>query len=314
MDGLEEGSVSVLSMIETGPFFAYKGTSSHIEAFPAPEGLEGDFALGRLREADLQAGNTTLPVRVFSLSAVNMVTEDGPSSREAFLSSSTASGLGIDPGTTFSMVKGERKLEFVFGDYLRTHFTLPQSWVLISEEDMKDLFPDVLATYSFVLLDQRNDAFRLQGGGFTVMSLASAGDFFYLGLEEARRIVIGIVVASSVAIAIIAFSLLSLEVRYRRSEMETLRAIGMDARGFAKLYGLQMAFILVSGSFIGLAMGIVVANGLVSFSPFFGLSTIIRPQVTATGILLPLLSSLAAGLLGGSITILTSVRRLSHEA
>ncbi len=313
MDGLQEGSVSVLSRIETGPFFVYRGTTTNLEAFSLPTGAEGDLPLGMLEETILQVENSTLKVSVFFLSAPRVFTLEGPKSREALLSSSLATNLGIDRGTPLSLGTPGGGLEFTFSGYLPAELPLPERWILISEADLRDLFPDTAGTYNFMLTEEREDAVRIGSQGFTAMSLSSAGDFFLIGLDEARRIVLSIVVASSIAIAALTFSLLSLEVRYRQGEMQTLRALGMDSRGFMKLYGLQMAFIVTVGSLMGLAMGIVVANGLVSFSPFFGLSTIIRPQVTAIGILLPLLSSLAAGLAGGVTTVLLTMRRFSHE-
>ncbi|MFQ5838516.1 MAG: ABC transporter permease [Thermoplasmata archaeon] len=312
MDGLEEGSSSVLARLQTGPFLAYRGSFPELEAFDPPEDLEGDFALGSLVAADLRADDLSTPVRALTVSHSEIMSiVEAPQPGEALISEALSKRLGLTRGSSLTLETALGTVEVFYVESLRAAVSLPETWVVISEEDLRDLNGGA-AEYNLLLLQQRQDATRLEARGFTILSLSSASDFFRIGLGEARRVVLSIVVASSVAIATVAFSLLSLEVRYRSREIDTLRAVGLDRRGIMKLYGLQLAFILISGSVLGLAMGIVVANGLVSFSPFFGLVTIIRPQVTVTSLLLPLLSSLAAGLVGGVTTILLTLRRLFH--
>ncbi len=315
LDGLAEGSSSVLARIETGPFLAYRGSFPELEPLGEQVHLGGGSALGRLETATLRVENSTFHVRLFSISDLGILSlSKGPQAREAFLTPTFAGKLGIEEGQVVNLASAEKEGTLVFAGFLKPAVPLPEGWVLVSEGDLRELFPSASAAHNFALVNERKSALDLEGQGLTVLSLTSAGDFFLLGLEEARRIVFSIVVASSIAIAALAFSLLSLEVRYRRREIETLRALGMGGRDFLKLYGLQMAFILSAGTILGISMGIVVANGLVSFSPFFGLTTVIRPQVTPAGVLIPLLSSLFAGLAGGTSSILYALRRLTHEA
>jgi ABC-type lipoprotein release transport system permease subunit len=313
MDGLQEGSGSVVARLKDGPFLAYRGEFPGLMAFRPPEGLEGAFALGRLHAAILLAGNSAVEVRVFSLSDPRVLgMAEGPEEGQAYVPQALVERLNLEIGSPISLTTLDGESELMLTKVLKPAVSLPDTWVVVSEADLVTMFNLDPGTYDFLLLEERRDALRLQAEGFSLISLSSAADFFTRGLEEARRVVLSIVVASSMAIAALAFTLLSLEVRYRQREMETLRALGMDRWGFARLYGMQLAFILLSGSLLGLAMGIVVANGLVSFSPFFGMATVIRPQVTLNGILLPLLSSLTAGAIGGVATVFLTLRRLSH--
>ncbi len=311
LDGLEAGSASVGVRLETGPFFAYKGAFPQGERFFAPTGLTGDHSVGDLQPTDLIAGNASLSVRTMYLTKPGWISMVEPELADAYLSSALADSLGIRPGARIVLATVYVELEFTFRDYLRSTVILPEEWVLVSEFDHAALHPIALDLYNFVLLQEKGDATLLEEGGFTVVPTLTAGEFFVRGLAEARRIVQSIVVVSSVAIAALAFSLISLEARYRRGEMGTLTALGMRGQGMVGLYGLQVVFIVAVGTLLGLALGIVVANGLVSFAPFFGLPTIIRPQVTPSGLLLPLLSSLLAGMVGGAIAVATAVRRFS---
>ncbi len=313
-DGLQEGSGSVVAGLRLGPFLAFKGGFPSDERFYHPDGLTGNYSVGALDAASMLLGNVTFPIRTFFLEDPRKVGMVQPDPQDAYLSPSLAASLNLDPGANITLATSYAEVGFTFRDLLRAPLLLPDQWILVPVADHEVLHPIALDVYNFVLLQERSDALHLQRMGFSVLSTASAGDFFLNGLSEARRIVQNIVVVSSVAIAALVFSLLSLEARYRRDEMVTLRALGMDGRGMMGLYGLQTAFVVAVGTTLGVALGIVVANGLVSFAPFFGLPTIVQPQVTFTGILLPLLSSLAAGALGGTAAILVALRRFSRGA
>ncbi len=314
LDGLETGSGSVLTRLETGPFLAYKGSFPGGERFFAPVGLTGDYSVGAVDPAYLQVGNATLPVRTLAMRDPQKVSMASPEEGDALLSRALAASLGIEPGQNISLVTDYREANFTFRDFVTASVALPDQWIIISGEGHGALHPIALDLYNLVLLMERSDASLLQGKGFTVLSTASAGDFFVGGLSEARDVVFSIVIVSSVAIGALSFSLVSLEARYRHREMNTLRALGMGGGEMVGTYGLQVLFIVSTGTILGIALGIVVANGLVSFAPFFGLPTIIRPQITLAGILIPLFSSLVAGAIGGMIAILGTLRRFSLEA
>lgn len=313
LDGLQEGASSVLSRIETGPFFAYQGGAGDLKAFPAPSGLQGDLASGRIRDAILRVDGEATPVRVFSLSNPSLIQVTAPASGTVLLHPSKMVELGLAVGENMEIEGEVDPMSLGLAGPLRGVVGLPEEWILLGEEDLLTLFPGAVGLHDFLILEKRHDAEALEAEGFTILPLTSAGDFFLQGLEEARRVVLALVTASSVAIAVITFSLISLEVRYRQREIATLRALGMGEGTFSMLYGLQLAFIVASGSVLGMALGIVVANGLVSFAPFFGLTTIIRPQVTSLGLVLPLISSFTAGILGGGASLLSTLRRFARE-
>jgi hypothetical protein len=314
MDGVAAGSASVLSRLQDGPFLAYRGEYPDLEPFSSPDGLQGRHALGWIEPAILESDSSSAMVKLLALSDPGVLYPIDPGRGEAYAAASLMARLDLSAGSTILLTIGQEVLQLNLAGSLQSSVSLPDTWLMVSEEDLRDALGQQVDAYNLLLLEQRQDASRIEGRGFTVLSLSSAADFFAGGLEEARRVVLSIVVASSIAIGALAFSLLSLEVRYRRRELDTLRAMGLDPWGFARLYGLQLAFILLTGTGLGIAMGIVVANGLVSFAPFFGLTTVIKPQVTAPGLLLPITSSLLAGFAGGVATITLTLRRLSREA
>lgn len=313
LDGLETGSGSVLELLETGPFLAYKGSFPSGQRFSPPTGLTGGHSVGAVDSATLMVGNTTLAVRTFAVKDAQEVSMTSPDDGGVFLSQALADSLGILPWANITLATAYSEMGFTFRDVVGGKAALPEEWVMVSEAGHGTLHPIALDFYNFVLLLERSDASLLEERGFTVLSTASAGAFFTGGLSEARGVVLSVVIVSSIAVSALSFSLISLEARYRRREMDTFQALGMGWWDMLGSYGLQVFFVVSTGTVLGTALGIVASNGIVSFAPFFGLPTIIRPQITLTGILIPLLSSLAAGTLGGMVALLGTLRRFAVE-
>lgn len=317
LDGLEEGSASVLGRIETGPYLVTQGAFPDWEPLP-PSETEPGVGGGWLRPGLLTSEGEAVPVRVLALTNLSLLgLARGPSFDELLLHPALRERTGLTAGGEASLAFGDGSWELRVGAALRPGVVLPEPWVLVNESFLREALTGSLArvpSFDFLLTAEREDAARLAVQGYDVQPLAAGGDFFLAGLREARRLLLSVVVAGSVAVGVVAYSLLALEIRYRRAELRTLRAVGMDDPALLRLYGLQVAFVVGAGTVLGVALGIVAANGLVSFAPFFGLPTLIRPHVTAFGLLVPLLSALAAGLAGGFLSLAAYLGRDAHDA
>lgn len=319
LEGLQAGSATVIPRLEVGPFLAYQGAFPDVRPAPLPEApFLGAVGAGWLRDGTLTAGNDTASVRLLSFPVTRNLPEPAayPLARspEAKASALLLEELALPVGASVRVEAGAGSRDLPLGRAPAGPLVLPERWVLVPPDAMASVAPVEDDRFDLLLVAEAEDAQRLAEGGYTVLSLTSAVGFFQEALEDARDLVFTVVVASAVAVGALTFSLLSLEIRYRRREMATLRAVGMDRGGFLRLYGLQLAYLVGAGTALGLALGIVVANGLVSFAPFVGLPTIIRPQVTALGLAVPLLSTLAAGAAGGVASLVLSLRRRYRAA
>ncbi|MEE8199166.1 MAG: FtsX-like permease family protein, partial [Thermoplasmata archaeon] len=254
---------------------------------------------------ELVTDSALVPVRVLALANGNL---GGPTPAPgiAFGSPQLTQGLGMNP-LSLRTEAGAVQVTFVASG--ERELTLPDTWILIAEADLRRLATWEEGSFDLLFVEPREDALLLADAGYTVLALASAPDFFNATLQDVRRLIGSLVVVSAVAIAAIAYSLIALEMRYRRPETRTLVALGMDGRGLGRLYGLQLGFIVVGGTLLGMAGGIVAASGLVSFAPLFGLPTVISPHLSLTGFVVPLAASLAAGLAGGGLSLLQNLRR-----
>lgn len=313
LDGLEAGSRSVLGRLDTGPFLAYRGAFPHFEPFALDGGVQGSYRPGWLRPAHLVTNTSSVPVRLLAFAGTGDLSFGRvPNPGEMLLGAPLSQELGLAPDDGLTLRTDGGVVEVVVAGPWEADLDLPSTWVLTSEADLRRLAPWEEGRYDLVFAAQREDAVRLAGDGYTVQALVSVTDFFDAALQEARQIVGGLIGVSAVAIAAVAYSLLSLEIRYRQGEIRTLRAIGLGGRGLGRLYGLQLAFIVAGGTALGMAAGLVAAHGLVSFAPLFGLPTVIRPHVSLWGLLLPLTASLGAGMAGGGTGLWLHLRRLNH--
>ncbi|MFQ5552692.1 MAG: FtsX-like permease family protein [Thermoplasmata archaeon] len=308
LDGLENGSQSVLGRLGAGPYLAYRGGFPQLEPFGMDGDFQGPYRAGWLRAAELVTDASFVPVRVVAFSAGDLG-GPAPTAGTTFASPSIS---GSGPDHTLVLRTEVGVVEVAVAPPGGPSFGLPETWILLSESDLRQIATWDARRYDLLFIEGREDAQQLADSGYTVLALASAPDFFEATLREARRLVGGLVGVSAVAIAVVAYSLTSLEIRYRRAETRTLRALGMDGRALGRLYGLQLVFIVAGGTVLGLAGGIVAANGLVSFAPLFGLPTVISPHLTLGGVVVPMAISLAAGLAGGGVGLLRHVRRWDH--
>lgn len=310
LDGLAAGTGSVLDRLPTGPHLAHRGSFPDLAPAPLPEGLQGAVAAGWLRPGSVASAEAEAQARLLALTDPSLLGLPAlPAPGEAFLARPLAEALNVPVGQPVTVAGPDGEATLVLARHLTGGVTLPSGWVLLAPEELWALTGADPAAYDLLLLADRRDATRLATEGYDVLSLASAPDFFHAALAEARGLLLGVVGASALAVAVTAYSLLALEVRYRHDEIRTLRALGLDGGGLLRLYGLQVLFVVGSGAVLGLATGIVAAHGLVSFAPFFGLPTVIRPHLTAWGVLLPLLSALGAGAAGGFLSLAVHLGR-----
>ncbi len=309
LDGLEAGSQSVLGRLDTGPYLAYQGVFPNLEPFTMDEELQGAHSAGWLRTADLMTDASPVAVRVLGLADGGALGGPTPAPGTTFVSpflSQLSSSDAIVLRTPIGAV------EVSVAAPAGPNLVLPETWIVLSETDLRQIATWEEGHYDLIFVAQREDAVHLAEGGYTVLALASVADFFGAALQEARRLVGSLVAVSAIAIGVVAFSLVSLELRYRRSEIHTLRALGLDGRGLGRLYGLQLAFIVAGGAVLGMAGGIAVANGIVSFAPLLGLPTVISPHLSLAGLLIPHAASLGAGLAGGGVGLFRQIRRWDH--
>src|SRR5207253_5073192 len=105
----------------------------------------------------------------------------------------------------------------------------------------------------------------------------------------------------AVVIGLLVYAAMSLEVHQRAREIATLRSLGASPSTVAVVYEVQAILLASAGAVVGTALGIVVANAVVSFAPLMGLPNLVVLSLPLDAIGLALLVSILAAVVAGFV-------------
>jgi ABC-type antimicrobial peptide transport system permease subunit len=179
--------------------------------------------------------------------------------------------------------------------------SLPNDWILVSNSTITALKPELVNGYSFLILPQENkrDLEYLSSNGYETVQTASFLDFFGKGILQIEGDLWGIIAASAIVITILVYSIMSIEVQYKKDDIRILRYLGGSKRLVMGVFVLKSFFISFLGGILGVALGVVAMNAITSFSPLVGFNTLVIPQASWFSIALPFLVAILFGLIGG---------------
>ncbi len=310
LDGMRDATANAAARFDEGPLLAYASLPLE-DARVDPTvlaSLTGPYAAVRVARATASVGG--VPIGAATLASV---------SNGSILRTSLAGLADGDVWLSDALLADARAANATFArgdvlaftanatvdatyDRVRPRTALPDGWSLVSEATMRALAPPLADPATFLLLPEGSpDVPGLRAAGFTVVPAVAAVEFFRQGIDALAPALLVLVLAAGAVIALLAFTLLALETRYRARELRTMRRIGAPPSFVTRLILAQSAFVALFGALLGLALASVVTNGVTSFAPLAGLPSFVLPQPTATGLLLPVLVALAAGLLGGAV-------------
>ncbi len=181
----------------------------------------------------------------------------------------------------------------------------PNDWIMVSEEKMIELSPGLDNNYSFLIIYDWDEEANgdLQGivdsHGLKIRSTTSVVAFFESGIYQVEDNLWAIVLTTGMIVILLVYSIMSIEIQFHKATIDNLKGLGAKRRVIIGIFTLKALFITMAGGILGIALGICVANGVVSISSLFGINTIIIPLIKMDTLLLPLALSLMAGLIGG---------------
>jgi len=163
------------------------------------------------------------------------------------------------------------------------------------------LNPELGDSYSFVVIPEDNEeALKyLDKNGFNIMQSVSIVEFFKLGFYQVEGNLWAVVFSSAVVIIILVYNVMRIETQFRVPDIKIIKYLGASPKIVMYVFITQSLFISCVGAILGLAIGIIAANAIVSFSQLLGFTSVLVPQVTVYIIGLPIVMTLLAGLLGG---------------
>jgi putative ABC transport system permease protein len=182
-----------------------------------------------------------------------------------------------------------------------TSAIFPDDWILASTETLRILDPDIGDSYSFVVIpsDNKNALNYLENEGHYVMQSVSVVKFFELGFYQVEDNLWGVVISSALIIIILVYNIMRIEIQFRVPDIKIIRYVGASPFVIMGVFLSQALFISFIGAILGLSLGIIAANAIVSVSQLLGFASVLVPQITLYNIALPFGITLVAGLIGG---------------
>lgn len=325
MAGLDTGTDALAARVREGPYLAYEGNSLGESRVPLSvlSQIEGNRTLCWCSPVDVEIDS----VHVASTYAVTCNDTSGMIKPDIASFSGTELWMGYRlkeraEAMNITLQKGDEVvLDLPQGnlsvEYQRTYsfgYIFSTDWVLVSENATPPIGPGQ-GFASFLLIPKENtdDLERLRGEGLTLIPTTGTVAFFQGGIDQVESTLYVISMSTSVVIAVLVASLMSVEVHYRKNDIEILRQIGGSPSLITGIFALQTLYVSVFGGLLGITLGYVITSSITSFSPLLGYASFIVPQATIGSVLVPFLLALAFGLIGGLPVAALAARKLKKE-
>lgn len=298
--GLHAGTKNTADLFDKGFLIVYDGytlSESQIESEIIEE-LPGKYAACIIIIANVLGVETRIlaiddPHNILGGGNITLMDEVLPGS--SFEIEKNATRLNITTDYTFLSMNITQK----YKPYTSAIF--PDTWILASETTIRILNPELEDKYSFVVVPGDNEQAKsyLENKGFNVMQSVSIVEFFELGFYQVEGSLWGVVISSAIIIVILVYNVMRIETEYRVPDIKIIKYLGASPKTVMYVFLSQALFISGVGAVLGLALGIIAANAIVSLSQLLGFTSVLVPQITSYIIGLPMAMAGFAGLVGG---------------
>ena len=193
-----------------------------------------------------------------------------------------------------------------------TNLLFPNDWIIASDRVIDALSPELGSNYSFLIVFEETEQVEdmVKNNNLNSRHTTSVVSFFEAGIYQVESNLWSIVLTTGIIVVLLVYSIMSIEIQYHKPTIENLRGLGAKKRVIVGIFTMKSLMITITGGAMGIALGICVANGIVSVASLFGVNTIIIPLVDLRSIFLPLGLSMASGLIGGLIPSLKASKIL----
>ncbi|MEE9151248.1 MAG: FtsX-like permease family protein [Thermoplasmata archaeon] len=298
--GLHTGTKNTADLFDKGFLVVYDGytlSESEIES-EIIDALPGRFAVCLITVANVSGIETRVlaiedPDNILGGGNITLVDEVLP-----------GAGLEIEENVTRLNVTTDYaflSMNITSSYKAYTSAIFPDNWILASKTTIRSLNPELEDGYSFVVVpgDNEEAVSYLEKKGLNVMQSVSIVEFFELGFYQVEGNLWGIVISSAIIIIILVYNVMKIEIQYRMPDIKIIKYIGGSPKIVMYVFLSQALFISGVGAVLGLALGIIAANAIVSLSQLLGFTSVLVPQVTPYIIGLAIAMALFTGLGGG---------------
>ncbi len=319
VDGLSSGVDSVASRFTSGPVIYLRGNDLLASAIDenALGVIPTDYVVVRAHVGTLVVGNVSRLVVVASLTSYrggNASTPFPAGSRDAAVDTGLAaefasSGVPVLPASVNVSLFG-RPLEqvTVAPPPASRPDVFPDTWAWVRPELFIAMSPDQGGPAQAVITPSPLDPALAASLGLTPLATVGAVGFTVASIAEARAALLGLGALMAIIIGLLAYAAVGLEVHLRREEIRVLRSLGATPSRVAAVYEGQALTLALVGATLGSALGILLAHGIVSFAPLFGLPNLVLLPVPWVPVGVAYALALAACALGGLVPTTRAAR------
>lgn len=311
VEGLDTGTDALAARVQEGPYLAFNGESLGESSIPAAtlDSIEGNRTICWASWVDVEVESIHLggTYAVTCNDTSGMIKPDLASFADSELwigshlwEDAEAENVTLQRGDEVVLNLAQGNLSFEYRRSFSSGYIFSTDWLLLPENASSSIGPGE-GHFSFLLIPKENadDLERLRGTGLTLIPTTGTVAFFQGGIDQVESTLRVVAVSTSVVIAVLVASLMSVEVHYRRNDIEILRQIGGGPSLITAIFAVQTLYVSVFGGLLGVALGYVVTSFITSFAPLLGYASFIVPQATVGSVVLPFILALIFGLVGG---------------
>lgn len=212
-------------------------------------------------------------------------------------------GFNIAPDLKYRIFHNTRSVEITLSNLYSEWSMFPNNWLIIPRKKMDQLRPDTEGNYSFVMIVDSEiplEEQTIMDGDVETRHTSGVVGYFERGIYQVEHDLWGIILMSGLITSLLVYCIIAIETEYYTPTIRILRGMGADRRFVIEIFMLKSVFITLAGGILGVALGFCAANAISSISSFLGIVSFITPIANFNSVVLPVIITILAGLIGGA--------------
>lgn len=322
--GLKSGTEALAARVEEGPYLIFRGDSLLTSSIPGSDtsDIGMNFTTCWVEEVKVLIGDSFLtqtfavacndPLNQVGLGLEN-VSESEVWIGRAVFDNAAAKNLSLPWGSIITLAYGNETKNLSRTKIWSGMFS--DEWVILNTNTLENLTSSH-REQSFLLVpkDKKKEVSLLKEKGYQVVPTTGTVEFFQESIAQVEQDLWSIALTSLLIIFLLVLSLLGVEVHYRKKDIDILRSLGASPGLILGIFLGQTLFISSFGAVLGVALGIITTNFVISFSSLVGYATLITPEITFQSTIMPIILAICSGLAGGVLPAYFASRRRERRA
>jgi len=199
----------------------------------------------------------------------------------------------------------------LFANHTYSSSLFPTYWHLVRWEDLLKLRPSLGNRTSFMIFTSIDRALEssLRAQGLTLQPMTGIFSYFNAGANQVTNDLWLIIVPSSFIVAMLVYSAIAMETKDRAREIAILKTMGANNGQIARIFMFQAFMLSLLGAAVGIVIGIIISYAISTSSSVVIENSLFFLKVTEYSMLVALVCTLVAGLLGA----IWPIYRASHQ-